>query len=78
MFDVRAALKGLDGQMFQFAELQTKLSSIVREHRAGLPPDYKARDLLEMMREFKWVEERGAKFWVQLGGKSLGRFDLIE
>lgn len=64
MFDVRAALSGLNGQVFETgSDLRRSLADVTREHVKELPIEFGPADLVMLVQKKDWLRrtEQGLK-----------------
>lgn len=67
MFDPRKALGKLNGQEFPSGEaLRATLSTVIVKHRSELPADFQATDLVDVLRQKRWLSSDGTKLVVKI------------
>ncbi len=66
MFDLREALQPLVGRTFDGRELREEFLKLWLQNHQALPPDYGARDLLELAQERQWIVEDSGRLRVEL------------
>lgn len=67
MFDLKAALEGVDGRKYDFSALEDLLGRIRRENLGDIAPEVGTRELLTVAIQRNWIrEDENGEFHVEL------------
>ncbi len=67
MFDLRAALAGIDGTHLDFSALEDFLGRIRRENLGDMSPEVGTRELLAVALQRNWIrEDENGQFHIEL------------